>query len=115
MHLQLTSSANPLTGLWDAVQVVIGSAGTVTAVDGGGTIKVVVRGCVMKAGLVVVATNDFGTWVADGYPFRVLDWGGTGAQSPFMVESDILKLKTLKTDNGIVWTSEKINISDEEC
>jgi hypothetical protein len=114
MHLQLTSSTDPLTGLWDAVQVVIGSAGAVTAVDGGGTIKVVVRGCVMKAGLVVVATNDFGTWVADGYPFRVLDWG-TGAQSPFIYEGDIMKIKTWKTTNGITWTQEKINIDTEPC
>ena len=115
MHLQLTSSTDPLTGLWDAVQVVIGSAGAVTAVDGGGTIKVVVRGCVMKAGLVVIATNDFGTWVADGYPCVRQDRGNNFDQQPYVFEGGVMKEKLLVTANGISWTREKRDLSDEEC
>ena len=68
----------------------------------------------MKSGLIVAAVLDQGAWVGCGYPSRVLDFG-TGAQNPFIVEGGVLKIKTIKTDDGLTWTKEKITWDSTTC
>ncbi len=107
---------------WTANEVDL-SGVTVLAITGGrtwdATDPIIIIGPPAKAGLVMTARkignySGVTTWIADGYEWRVMDFG-TGAQAPFIFESGTMKMKTLKTDDGITWTAEKIDISDEEC
>jgi len=81
--------------------------------DSGGPL-VVIGAPKMKVGTIVFAFLSYGRWIGVGYQHRQLDWG-TGAQSPFVFEGDVMKIKTWTTTDGTTWTQEKINIDTEPC
>lgn len=118
--VQLT--VNVTGNQWQAIEVdVLGV--TVSALTGArewdDTDPVIVLGPPGKIGLVMIARkvgNKDGatTWLAHGYESRVLDWGdpnGTGNTGPFVYEGGAMKIKTWKTDDGLTWTQEKIDMT----
>lgn len=105
-------------GKWAAIEVIGGvwddmPQGITWSADN----PLVVIGPPMKAGLIVpvqFAPMTGSIWLAHGYESRVLDWGdpnGTGNTGPFVYEGDAMKIKTWKTDDGLTWTQEKIDMT----
>lgn len=56
----------------------------------------------MKAGLIVAAFFDLGSWIGYGYEWRVLDWDA----GPLVIADGKFQWKTKVTADGITWTQE---------